>query len=75
MNLGEAIPPFNVQQEDTMSTTLGLFSGTLQQDPITGRFLSRRCWNTLHQPQEPNSKPHPTCDECGCECACHDYEG
>ena len=54
-----------------MSITLGLFSGTLQQDPITGRHLSRRCWNTLHQEAD-DAEPHQQCRETSCDCLCHE---
>jgi hypothetical protein len=54
-----------------MSITLGLFSGTLQQDPITGRHVSRRCWNTLHQEAD-DAEPHQQCRETSCDCLCHE---
>jgi hypothetical protein len=53
-----------------MAITLGLFAGTLQQDPITGQWISRRCWNTLHQePDEDDA--HQQCQETNCDCPCH----
>jgi hypothetical protein len=54
-----------------MAITFGLLSDTLRQDPITGRQLSRRCWNTLHQrPKEDDANEE--CQKSNCDCLCHD---
>jgi hypothetical protein len=49
-----------------------LFTEALEEDPITHRRISKRCWNTLHQ--EPSDDlAHDDCLISGCNCACHDY--
>jgi hypothetical protein len=47
------------------------FQGT-EQDPITGRDISNRCWNQRHQDDGPRARE---CIEDSCQCMCHDGRG
>jgi hypothetical protein len=49
---------------------LATFTGT-EEDPITHRMISDRCWNMWHQ--EEDEVPHKDCSAAGCECTCHDW--
>jgi hypothetical protein len=50
---------------------LPTFQGT-EQDPITGRLISNRCWNQRHQDDGPRATE---CVDDKCECMCHDGRG
>ena len=56
-----------------MSLSPTLFTTKLEEDPITHRLVSRRCWNTLHQDRL-DADAHRDCQDSGCNCACHDWQ-
>lgn len=50
-----------------------VYNSWSDKDPITGREISKKCWNGLHEnPDDPYKDTHCSSLQY-CKCFCHDY--